>query len=72
MSSSEEFRVLFEYEKATKNTCKYAEKPDPGQPPRIGSLYIQKWALGNESPPRQLTVTVEVVSPIPNQTRESE
>ncbi|MBM4030153.1 MAG: hypothetical protein FJ291_00015 [Planctomycetes bacterium] len=53
-----EFRLLFEFEKATKNTLKYAEKPEAGQPPRIGSLYVQKWALGTGEPPRTLTVTV--------------
>ena len=51
--------LVFEFEKATKNTYKYAERPDSGQPPRIGSLYIRKWALGSENPPRQLTVTIE-------------
>ena len=57
-----EFSLLFEFEKATKNTCKYAEKPEAGQPPRIGSLYIQKWAFGTESPPTRLRMTVEKAS----------
>ncbi len=55
---NEEFSLLFEFEKATKNTYKYAEKPEAGQPPRIGSLYIQKWALGTGEPARQLKLTV--------------
>jgi len=54
------FSLLFGFEKATKNTLKYAEKPEAGQPPRIGSLYVQKWALGTGEPPRQLTVTVAI------------
>lgn len=54
------FEVTFEFEKVTKNTVKYAEQPAPGQPPRIGSLYVQKWALGSQAPPRQLLVTVSV------------
>jgi hypothetical protein len=52
------FEAVFEFEKVTKNTVKYAERPEPGQPPRIGSLYVQKWALGSETPPRQLQVGV--------------
>jgi hypothetical protein len=52
--------LAFELEKATKNTYKYAEKTEPGQPARIGSLYVQKWAFGTEDPPRQITVTVTV------------
>ena len=59
-TEKQEFSLLFEFEKATKNTLKYAEKPEAGQPPRIGSLYVQKWALGTGEPPRQLTVTVSV------------
>lgn len=59
MSSSKEFTMVFEYENATKNTCKYAEKPEPGQPPRIGSLYIQKWALRTDTAPAQIDPSVE-------------
>lgn len=67
MSKSGKFTALFEYEKATKNTYKYCEKPEPGQPLRIGSLYVQKWALGSETPPQQLTVTMEPGRNVPNQ-----
>ena len=52
------FSVVFEFEKVTKNTVKYAERPKPGEPTRIGSLYVQKWALGSETPPRELAVTI--------------
>jgi len=52
------FSVVFEFEKVTKNTVKYAERPKPGEPARIGSLYVQKWALAGETPPRQLAVTI--------------
>ena len=62
MSGPEQFKVVFEHEKATKNTHRYTEKPQPGQPARIGSLYIQKWVFGEEAPPQKLTVTVEPVS----------
>ena len=51
------FEVAFAFEKETKHTVKYAEEPAPGQPPRIGSLYVQKWALGSQAP-RRLHVTV--------------
>ena len=59
MSTFEKFTAIFEFEKATKNTFKYSEKPEPGQPPRIESLYVQKWAFGTENPPQRLRVTVE-------------
>jgi len=62
MSTSDKFTAIFEYEKATKNTFKYSEKPEPGQPPRIGSLYVQKWAFGTDNPPQKLRVTVESAS----------
>ena len=52
------FSVVFEFEKVTKNTVKYAERPKPGEPARIGTLYVQKWALGSDNPPRQLVVTI--------------
>ncbi|MBM4049588.1 MAG: hypothetical protein FJ279_31215 [Planctomycetes bacterium] len=52
------FTLSFELEKETKNTYKYGERSAPGQPPRIGSLYVQKWALGAGAAPRQLVVTV--------------
>jgi len=54
------FSLAFELEKATKNTYKFSEKAEAGQPARIGSLYVQKWAFGTEDPPRQITVTVAV------------
>jgi hypothetical protein len=39
--------VNFEIEKETKNSIRYKEMPDEGQPPIIGSLYVQKWFAGN-------------------------
>jgi len=52
-----EFTVTFELEKETKNTYRYQEQVTD-TPHRIGSLYVQKWALGR-TPPKTLTVTVE-------------
>lgn len=59
MSANDKFTAVFEYDKPTKNTFKYGEKPEPEQPPRIGSLYVQKWAFGGDSPAQRLRVTVE-------------
>lgn len=39
--------VKFEFEKETKNSVRYKEVPEDGQPPIIGSLYVQKWYAGN-------------------------
>jgi len=39
--------VNFEIEKETKNSVRYKEVPEDGQPPIIGSLYVQKWFAGN-------------------------
>ena len=51
-----EFIVVFKLERETKNTHRYQEEV-ADTPPRIGSLYVQKWALGNP-PPQILKVTV--------------
>ena len=51
-------KASFELEKETKNTIRYAEKPAAGKPPAIGTIYIQKWALPEPTPP-SITVTVE-------------
>ena len=43
-------------EREAKNTIRYTE--DTGwKPPAIGTLYVQKWLLGNE-PPKNLVVTI--------------
>ncbi len=46
----------FEFEKETKNTLRYSEVAE-GQPPVIGTLYVQKWAL--KGAPKRLKVTIE-------------
>lgn len=48
----------FTHEKSTKNTERYAEQPESGKPPIIGTLYIQRWALGQPLP-KSLKVTIE-------------
>jgi len=46
-------------EKETKNTIRYTEKPEAGKPPAIGTIYIQKWALPEQTP-KSITITVDV------------
>ncbi len=49
-------KLSFTLERETKNTIRYAEDTS-GKPPAIGTLYVQKWLLGNE-PPNNLIVTI--------------
>jgi hypothetical protein len=51
------YELEFEFEKATKNTIKFEEKPSAGKPPIVGSLYVQKWAAGHAE---TVKVTLEV------------
>ncbi len=48
--------VSFEKEKETKNTIKFEEVERPGQPKVIGTLYVQKYAVGSNT---KLQVTVK-------------
>jgi hypothetical protein len=48
--------LTFTLERETKNTIRYQEEAC-GKPPAIGTLYVQKWLLGNE-PPQKLTITI--------------
>lgn len=49
--------LTFTIEKETKNTVRYQEQPASGQPPVVGSLYIQQWALP-AAYPKTLVVTI--------------
>ena len=49
--------LTFTVEKQTKNTIRYTEQTDD-KPPAIGTLYVQKWLLGQD-PPTKLTVTIQ-------------
>lgn len=49
-------QVLFEKERDTKNTVVFTEKPEPGTPPVIGTIYVQKWFVADHD---KLTVTIE-------------
>lgn len=60
MSETETAKAIiaeFEHERSTKNTYRYAEI---SKIPEIGTIYIQKFALGAE-PPQRLRVCVEAV-----------
>ncbi len=48
--------IKFEIEKETKNSVRYKEIPDEGQPPIVGSLYVQKWFAGNT---KTLEITID-------------
>jgi hypothetical protein len=39
--------LIFNKEKETKNTIKFEEQPAEGKPAVIGSLYVQKWFVGD-------------------------
>lgn len=49
--------ATFKKEKETKNTIKFTEVPAAGQPPIMGTLYLQKWVAGDAE---EVTITVKV------------
>lgn len=50
--------IVFEFERETKNTVRYKEIPPGGEPPKMGTLYLQKWSLLIPYP-EHLTVRIE-------------
>ncbi len=48
--------IKFTLEKETKNSVRYKEVPDEGQPPIMGSLYVQKWFAGSS---KNLEITID-------------
>jgi hypothetical protein len=56
MEAIMETTVKFKIEKETKHSIRYAEMPETGQPPIIGSLYVQKWFAGDA---KELEVTIK-------------
>ncbi len=52
--------LVFVTERETKNTVRFQEEAS-GKPPVIGTLYVQRWALG-EPLPQRLTMTIEAAS----------
>jgi len=55
----EPLKVTLHRAKETKNTIRY-EEPEGGDPPIIGTLYLQKWATHRLEDPETITVTIEV------------
>lgn len=53
----EPIRCVFDREKTTKNTVRYAERTSD-EPVRIGALYLQKTAAKALGDPETLTVTL--------------
>ncbi len=58
-------QIRFSIEKETKNTVRYQEESG-GKPPVIGTLYVQKWALGVDVP-SVLSLTISTDPPPPDQ-----
>jgi hypothetical protein len=54
----EPLQVTLRRVKETKNTVRY-EESESDQPPVIGTLYVQKWAVHRLEDPEMLTVTIE-------------
>ena len=50
--------LVFKRDKETKNTVRFAEQATD-QPPVIGTIYIQKWAMKSLGDPDTLKITVE-------------
>lgn len=50
--------VSFEFEKETKNSVRFKELPEPGQAPVAGTVYLQKWFVGDK---KKITMTFELV-----------
>ena len=48
--------ITFELERDTKNTYRFQEVAK-GEPPLIGTLYVQKWAF--EAKPQIIRVTIK-------------
>ena len=49
--------IQLQKEKDTKNTVKFAEVQNPGEPPVVGTLYVQKWFAAEAT---SLKVTIEL------------
>ena len=54
----EEITRKFVFDRPTKNTVRYSEEPAGGEAPVVGTLYVQKWALGNQ-PPQVIVITMK-------------
>lgn len=48
--------VQFKRDKETKNTIRFQEVEEKGKPPVVGTLYVQKWFIGDRD---ELTIEIE-------------
>ena len=48
----------FKKDRETKNTVRFDEVTEPGKPPVIGTLYVQKWFAGDRE---EITIIIEDV-----------
>lgn len=53
------FSAVLEPEKETKNTFRFTEVAQEGEPPVLGTLYIPKWVLSRLGHPETVKVTIE-------------
>ena len=52
--------IQLKRERETKNTIRFEEtENEEGNPPLIGTLYVQKWALKRLGDPETLTLTLK-------------
>ena len=53
--------VEFRRERETKNTIRFEEvESETGDPPVIGTLYLQKWAVKRLGDPAKIRIAVDV------------
>lgn len=48
--------VKFSIEKETKNSVRFKEEPEEGKAPIMGTLYVQKWFVGDT---KNLEITID-------------
>ena len=48
--------LSFKRLRETKNTVRFEEQTEPGKPPVVGTIYIQKWFIGDA---QSVTLTLE-------------
>jgi hypothetical protein len=59
MVATPEMVVEFVKERETKNTIRFQEVDNPeGEPPVIGTLYVQKWVLKRLGDPDRIAVAI--------------
>jgi hypothetical protein len=62
--ATEPLRVTLHLARETKNTVRF-EEPEGGEPPVIGTLYVQKWAVHRLGDPESITVVIEPTAEAP-------